>query len=144
LVFTARCTSVQILGVKRGRSSLHRNMSCWNATSRPLLSARTRRTAASASGPARAFPMPPLPEARSTPRRLEVIPYHVSRLPSPVGHAAKDRRSLLYRAARAAYDVLPAVWTPSLPSLFLASQVGRTTAIRGAPQGVPARPLFRG
>jgi hypothetical protein len=40
LLFSARCTSVQILGVKRGQSRLHRNMSHWNATSRPLLSAR--------------------------------------------------------------------------------------------------------
>jgi hypothetical protein len=53
-----------------------------------------RRTAALASRPVRAFPRPPLPEAGSTPRRLEVLPCHVSRLPSPVGHAAMDRRSV--------------------------------------------------
>jgi hypothetical protein len=31
LLFTPRCTSVQILGVKRGQNSLHRNMSGQNA-----------------------------------------------------------------------------------------------------------------
>jgi hypothetical protein len=44
LLFTARSTSVQILRVKRGQSSMNHNVSRWNATPRPLLSARARRT----------------------------------------------------------------------------------------------------
>jgi hypothetical protein len=53
-----------------------------------------RRIAASASGPTRAFPRPHLPEAGSTPKRLKVSPCHVPRLPSPIGRATMDRRSV--------------------------------------------------
>jgi hypothetical protein len=81
--------------------------------------ARARCTAVLASRPTRVFRRPPRPEAGSTSRRLEVIPCHVPRLPSPVGHAAMDRRSILCRAARATYDVLSAVRTPSLPFTLL-------------------------
>jgi hypothetical protein len=99
----------ELISVKRCRSDIFRQ-----AATPPA-----RRIAALASGPVRTFPRLPLPEAGSTPRRLEVIPCHVSRLPSPVGHAAMDRRSILCRAARAAYDVLPTIRTPSLPFTLL-------------------------
>jgi hypothetical protein len=98
LVFTARCTSVQIFGINLCQPRLQRSMSRKNTTSCPLLFAAraARRTAASTSGLARAFPKPPLPKAGSTPRCLEVFPCHVPRRPSPVGHTTMDRRSVPY------------------------------------------------
>jgi hypothetical protein len=52
LIFTARCTSVQIFGVTLGQTRLHRNVSHWNTTShRSCPPARAaRHTAALASG----------------------------------------------------------------------------------------------
>jgi hypothetical protein len=47
------------------------------------------------------LPRSPLPKAGSTPRCLEVFPCHVSRCPSPFGHATMDRRSVPCPGTRA-------------------------------------------
>jgi hypothetical protein len=109
-----------------------------------LFAAGTRRATALASGPpapsrGRAFPRP-----RALRGTLKSPPCHVPLLPSPVGHATWTASPL--PAALPAPRTACSPRSRTRPPLHssLRHQEGRTPAIKGAPQGVSARPLLCG
>jgi hypothetical protein len=123
--------------VKLGYTTAYRAGTRHRARSCPPACA-ARRTAASTSGLARAFPRPPLPKAGSTPRCLEVSPRHVPRRPSLVGRTTMEPCAYQDEAVRRSVLVSPETIRPS--PIEGSQSASRVRPRRPAPQAATAPP----